>query len=60
MHGVRKFKLDLANLILLLSLMSLPLAVSNAFWEIFEMDKMVEMKENKTLFLLFLTFIATF
>ena len=60
LHGVREFKLDLANLILLSILIALPLSVSSVFWEIFEMEKMVEMKENKTLFLLLLTFIAAF
>ena len=59
-HGVRQFKFDVANMILLSVLISLPLAVSNAFWEIFKVQEIAGMKDDKTLFFLLVTAVAGF
>ena len=47
-------------MILLSVLISLPLAVSNAFWEIFKVQEIAGMKDDKTLFFLLVTAVAGF
>ena len=59
-HKLKKLKFDLASLILLTVLLALPFGLSNTLWEHFMLDYSAEMKDNKTIVLLFLTAAAAF
>lgn len=59
-HELKKLKFDLASLILLTVLLALPFGLSNTLWEHFMLDYSAEMKDNKTMVLLFLPAAAAF
>jgi hypothetical protein len=47
-HEIRRMRFDLANLILVTTLIALPFAISNIFWEMFGLDHVKELANDKT------------
>ena len=51
-HEVRRIKFDLVNLMLLTVLITLPFAISNAFWQHFQLNQIENLRNHKTSVLL--------
>lgn len=59
-HKMRKLKFDLANIILITTLLALPFGAANAFWEIFQLQLVDEAQADKALILLMFSAIAAY
>jgi hypothetical protein len=46
-HGIRRMRFDLANLILVTTLIALPFAISSTYWELFGLDHIEEIATGK-------------